>query len=663
MLNLFKPGKIGKLRVKNRIVMAPMGPGGLIELDGRYSQRGIDYYARRAEGGTGFIITGIAFVDMVIEPHFIIPPFTWRPRADSTLYMARFEELATAVHAYGSKICIQLTAGRGRIAMAAEQREGRAIAPSPIPCYWPPHNNARELTIEEIETLVKDFGISAGIVKAAGIDAVELHGHEGYLLDQFTTSLWNKRTDKYGGSLGKRLRFPIEIIESIRTAVGPDYPILYKFGANHHLEGGREVEESGEMARLLQDAGIDAFEVDAGCYDSMPWVHPTTYMEPGCLMDGIEAIKKAVDVPVIAVGKLGYPKLAEEILETGKADFIALGRPLLADPDWPIKVMEGKLDDVRMCIGCHVCIQRSVGAVVGEMARYVGKGIVGGKHLSCALNPATGNEKEMALTPAQNKKNVLVVGGGPAGMEAARVAVLRGHNVTLWEKSGQLGGNVIPASVPDFKNDLKLFMDYQSTQVRKLGVEIELMKEATPELVCRMKPDEVFIATGAVPVIPEFTGTSQGKVISAVDVLLGKKDIGDDIIVIGGNEVGCETAVWLAQKGKGVTIVVASSEPLHDMFPANKMDLLEMLDKAGVKILTNTEISRVMGADIAMQSNGKSLTLKADTLVMAKGMKAERGLLDELEGKIPAVHAVGDCVEPRRIWNAIWEAYNIARVI
>ena len=271
-----------------------------------------------------------------------------------------------------------------------------------------------------------------------------------------------------------------------------------------------------------------------------------------------------------------------------------------------------------------MCIQRSVGAVVGEMTRYVGKGIVGGLHLSCALNPTTGNEKEMALTPAQNKKNVLVVGGGPAGMEAARVAVLRGHNVTLWEKSDQLGGNVIPASVPDFKSDLKLFMDYLSTQVRKLGVDIELMKEATPELVCRMSPDEVFIATGATPLVPEFPGASRGKVVTAVDVLLGNKEVGDEIIVVGGNDVGCETAVWLAQSGKKVTIVEILSEIIPDMFPANKMYLIEMLNEAGVKIMTSSEVSGIAGQDVAIRSNGKSETLKADNLVLAVGMKPER---------------------------------------
>ncbi|MFC2004771.1 FAD-dependent oxidoreductase [Chloroflexota bacterium] len=649
MLNLFKPGRIGKLQIKNRIVMAPMGAGGLIELDGRFSQRGIDYYAARARGGTGLIITGILYVDVEIEPHLVGSSFVTRPRVDSPLYLARLEELANAVHAYGAKIALQLTAGRGRIAPAADQKAGNAVAPSPVPCFWSPYMIARELTIEEIEVLVNDFGIAAGIVKSAGIDAIELHAHEGYMIDQFMTSLWNKRTDKYGGDLEGRLRFPLEIIESMRAEVGTDFPIMYKFGANHQLEGGRDVEESCEIARRLQEAGVDAFEVDAGCYETSYWAHPPTYMPPGCLLDGIEAIKKIVDVPVIAVGKLGYPELAEEVLKEGKADFIALGRPLLADPEWPIKVKEERLDDIIVCLGCHDgCFRRSVSE---------------NKYLSCTVNPVTGMEKELALTPTQTKKNVLVVGGGPGGMEAARVAALRGHNVTLWEKSDKLGGNLVPASVPDFKSDYAAFKHYLSSQIRKLGVDIRFMMEATSELVQKEGPDEVIIATGSTPIIPELVGVSQEKVITAVDALLGNSEVGDEIVVVGGGEVGCETAVWLTQRGKRVTVVEILPDILEDMYFMNKMMLRKMLDEAGIGIVTDAKVSEVTKEGIVIQRNSDTEIFNADTVVLAVGMKAEKRLLDDMEGKLPTIHSIGDCVEPRRLINAIWEAYNIARLI
>lgn len=646
MLSLFKPGRIGKLQIKNRIVMAAIGTRGLSELDGRFSQRGIDYLAARAAGGTGLIISGIVYVDVEVEPH-LVGPFCALPRADSPIFLASLEELANAIHAYEAKIAIQLTAGRGRIASAADQRAGRAIAPSSLTCFWPPHMNTRELTIEDIETLVKDFGIAAGIVKAAGIDAVELHGHEGYLLDQFTTALWNKRTDEYGGDLEGRLRFPLEIIESIRAEVGPDFPIIYKFGASHYLDGGRDIKESCEIARRLQEAGIDTLEVDAGCYETSYWAHPPTYMPAGCLLDGIEAVKKVVDIPIIAVGKLGCPELAEEVLKEGKADFIGLARPLLADPDWAIKVKERRLDDIRMCTGCHECFRR----------------IMETKYLSCAVNPATGMERELALTSARKKKNVLVVGGGPAGMEAARVAALRGHNVTLWEKSDKLGGNLTPASVPDFKSDYGAFKDYLSTQVRKLNVDIELMKEATSELVQEMKPDEVIIATGSVPIIPELAGGSQKRVITAVDALLGRGEVGDEIVVVGGGEVGCETAVWLTRKGKRVTVVEMLSEILQDGYFMNRMMLLKMLDEAGIGMVTSARVCEITDDGIVVEKNSDTRIFSADTVVLAMGMKSEKKLLGDLEGKLPGIHAVGDCVEPRKILNAIWEAYNIARLI
>ncbi len=649
MLNLFKPGQIGELQIKNRIVMAAMGSRGLIELDGRFSQRAIDYLAARAAGGTGLIITGITYVDVEVEPHLVGPFCPGSPRADSPIYIARLEELANTIHAYEAKVAIQLTAGRGRIASAADQIAGRVVAPSPIPSFWSPYLKARELTIEEIETLVKDFGIAAGIVKAAGIDAIELHGHEGYLLDEFTTALWNKRTDKYGGNLEGRLRFPLEIIESIRTEVGADFPIIYKFGASHHLEGGRDIEESSEIARRLQKAGVDALEIDAGCYETSYWAHPPTYQPPGCFIEEIAAIKKVVDIPVIAVGKLGYPHLAERVLVEGKADFVALGRPLLADPDWPIKVKETRLDDIRTCIGCHEgCLRR----IVSE-----------NKYLSCAVNPSTGMEKELALSPVRKSKSVLVVGGGPAGMEAARVAALRGHNVTLWEKGDKLGGNLIPASVPDFKSDFVAFMNYLSTQVRKLGVRIDLLTEATPALVQDVRPDEVIIATGATPLAPEFPGVSRVNIITAVDVLLGKKDSGDELVVVGGGEVGCETAVWLAQKGKRVTIVEVLADILQDMFFPNRMMLVKMLAEHDIDILLDAKVSKVTDEGVVITKNSMSQVLKADTVILAVGMESQRKLLDDLEGKLPAIHAVGDCVKPRKVMNAIWEAYNIARLI
>jgi 2-enoate reductase len=644
MQNLFKPGFIGKLKIKNRIVMAPMGTTGLVEPDGRYSQRGIDYFVARAKGGVGLIETGLMVVDVEIEKR-ALGPWSAYPRADSPVYIARLNELADAIHEYGARITAQLTAGLGRVARGAIVNSGWAIAPSPQPCFWNPNIAARGLTTEEIEKLVKALSAAATIIKMAGFDAIELHGHEGYLLDQFMTSKWNKRTDKYGGDLEGRLRFPLEVIESIRKAVGPDFPIIFRMAAIHYVEGGREIDESIVIAKRFQEAGIDCLHVDAGCYESWNWAHPPLYMEPAPVIESIASIKNAVSVPIIAVGRLGYPDLAEKILAKGKADFIALGRQLLADPEWPNKVKEERWDDIRPCIGDHD----------GCMGR-----IFEGKYISCTVNPQTGMEREFNIQPALEKKSVLVIGGGPGGMEAARVAALRGHKVTLWEKSGELGGNLISASVPEFKSDIKNLLRFLSSQIKKLGVQIVLNKEATTALIKNANAEVVIMATGAMPITPEIPGNGRNQIITAIDLLLGKKEAGKKVVVIGGGFIGCEVALWLAQRGKTVAILEALEDVMVDTFLANKKQMLQMLTKANVTIMTGVKGWEATDRGIIVENLEGKEVIEADTIAIAVGLKPETSLIDSLKGALPSIHAIGDCIEPRKIQSAIWEAFRVA---
>lgn len=644
MQNLFKPGFIGKLEIKNRIVMAPMGTTGLVELDGRYSQRGIDYFVARAKGGVGLIETGLMVVDVEIEKR-AWGPWSGYPRADSPVYIARLNELADAIHIYGAKIAAQLTAGLGRVARGAIVNSGWAIAPSLQPCFWNPNISARGLTIEEIEKLVKALSAAATIVKMAGFDAIELHGHEGYLLDQFMTSKWNQRTDKYGGDLEGRLRFPLEVIESIRKAVGPDFPIIYRIAASHYLEGGREIDESIVIAKRLQKAGIDCLHVDAGCYESWNWAHPPLYMERAPVIESIAKIRRAVNVPIIAVGRLGYPELAEKILVEGKADFIALGRQLLADPEWPNKVKEKQWGDIRPCIGDHD----------GCMGR-----IFEGKYISCTVNPQTGMEREFTIHPALQKKSVLVIGGGPGGMEAARVAARRGHKVTLWEQNDRVGGSLIPAAVPEFKSDVKAFLEYLSYQIQKLGVRVELNKKVTPELVMKSKADEVIIATGATPIILDIPGCEKKQVITTADLFLGKRKTGKNVIVIGGGAIGCEAALWVAQKGKKVTILEILGDVMTDLFLANKKQLIQMLSEKSVKIMTGVKLLEIADQNILIENAGRKEVLEADTVVMAIGLKSETTLMDGLKNAHFPVHCIGNGFTPRKIQSAIWEGFRLA---
>jgi 2-enoate reductase len=640
-MKLFEPGKIGKMSLKNRIIMAPMGVTGLTEMDGRLSTRGLDYYVARAKGGVGLIVTSGISVSREIESpvHLII---------DSDKYVARYNELAEAIHDHQAKVAVQLTAGGGRV-RPIKSKDFVPVAPSAVPCFSDPSVTARELTTKEIENLAKSFKQAAEVVKAAGIDAINLHAHEGYLFDQMQSAIWNRRTDKYGVDLTGRLRFLMEVIDSIKKGAGADFPIIYRFGLTHYLPGGREIAEGLEIARRMEAAGVAAIEVDAGCYETIHWPHPTRYQPRGLMVDLAEMVKNVVKIPVIAVGKLGYPDLAEKVLQEGKADFITLGRAVLADPDWCNKVKAGKLDDVRPCLYCSEgCSGR----------------LRSGRYVSCAVNPTVGMEREFALKPAERIKSVLVVGGGPGGMEAARVAASRGHKVTLWEKGNELGGNLIPASTPDFKQDYRSLLTYLATQIKKLGVSIEMGKEATAQSVLAFGPDVVFLATGGSPIIPDIPGVNKEKVVTATDLLLGKKEAGETVVIIGGGLTGCETALYLARKGKKVTVVEVLDTLANGMFARDRNYLLKILPENKIKTMTKTIPLDIcdQGVNI-IDRNGKRSSLEADTVVIASGLKPNENLLKAIGEKVPEVYAIGDCVETRKLMDAIWEGFRAARLL
>ncbi|HEY56639.1 MAG TPA: FAD-dependent oxidoreductase [Dehalococcoidia bacterium] len=668
---MFEPGRIGRLWLKNRIIMAPLWTR-LPEPDeeGRVGQRYIDYCVARARGGVGLIITTQMRTSRKWEAS------VGEPAVSSLRCIAWLNDLAEAVHDYGTKLCVQLCPGFGRNQPPDPALpHGGTIAPSPIPNLRDPGIICRELAVEEVEQMVRDFEFSSRVISAAGIDAIELHAHLGYLIDEFMTPLWNKRTDKYGGDLAGRLRFPLELIEAVKRGAGKDFPISFRYGLSHYLPGGRDIEEGLEIARRLEAAGVSVLHIDAGCYDSPGWGQPPTTRPPGCLVPLAEMTKRAVSIPVIAVGKLGDPELAERVLQEGKADFIALGRPLLADPDWPQKVRQGNLEDIVPCTGCHEgCLKR----------------LVDGKRISCAVNPACGQERELTISPAEREKTVLVVGGGPAGMEAARVAALRGHGVTLWEKGHTLGGNLISTAIPDFKYEYQHLLDYLITQVGKLGVTIEFGMEATLELVQRMNPDVAIIATGATPVTEPVkcsrcgicdtskfepaacyisrikglkSGLAKGAVITSVEALLARKEVGESVVVVGGGRVGCETALWLARKGKKVSVIVRH-EAMRDMFWMNAADVADLLNDAGARVLTYRDVLEVTDKGVVIAGEpGDRSTLEADTVILALRLKSDSGLVEALQGKLPEVYAIGDCVAPRLVMDAVREGFRTARLI
>jgi len=651
---LFEPVSIGKMIVKNRIAMAPIGLTELVDANGSLKERAIDFYVERAKGDVGLIITGLAKVENEIDKLSAANPLITR-RA-----LASLGELSESVHYYDTKIFIQLTAGFGRVAHPI-MASARPVSASEVPNYWNPNITCRELKTEEVERLVKAFGAAVELVAAAGIDGIELHGHEGYLFDQFTTAIWNKRKDKYGGELRERLTFPIEVIKEIKERVGKNFPVQYRFGLKHYMKGpwssalpgeeykemGRDIEEGLEMAKLLEKAGVDALHVDAGCYDSWYWAHPPAYQSHGCMVDMAAYVKRIVGIPVIAVGKLDLPELANKVIEEGKADIIAIGRGLLADPYWIRKVKEGRIEDIRPCIGCHDgCLGR----------------LFEGKPVSCAVNPSAGRERSYELKPVDKPKKVLVAGGGVAGLEAARVLSLRGHQVILYEKRETLGGNLLAASVPSFKEDVKRLLEWYRLQIEKLGVKIRLKTEVTPTLVEEKSPDVVILATGSVPIMPNIPGINKPHVGSCIDFLLGRKKVRSKIVVVGGGLIGCETALWFSKQGKEVAIVELLPEILSKgVFHANRIMLIDLLALHKVKIMTSTRVSEILddGVVLVNEKNERKV-MRCDSVAIAVGLKPNTRLYEQLREKIAYLYLIGDCKEPRKIKDAVWEGYVVA---
>lgn len=637
--NLFRPGHIGKLEIKNRIVMAPMAQM-WAEIDGRFSQQQIDYYAARAKGGTGLIITEANFVERKISPPF-------DPLAvyiDSSYHVPRASELVDAVHDYGAKIAVQLSPGPGRNMDGASS--GRTpISASAVPSFHDPRILCHELTIEEIAIIVEACGKAARRATHAGFDMIEIHAHNGYLIDNFMTPWWNKRRDRYGGDIEGRMRFPVEIIKAMRAAAGDSIPLSFRYAIDHRFKGGRTIAESQEIARVLERAGIDVLHLDIGCHDAFQWVQPPNYLSTDDFADLATEIKKVVNIPVITVGGITHPATAERILKEKKTDFACLGRALIADPDWAVKAERGQLREIRPCLRCNEgCIGR---------AFYL-------KSMSCSVNTLVGKERYYTITRADKPKKVVVIGGGPGGMEAARIAALKGHDVTLFERDMEPGGQLKAASQPAFKSALQELVEYLVFQLHKLGVKVETNKEVTPDMVYQMNPDAVVLATGASPAKSSLPGARRKNVMTAVDLLSGKRKVGNKVIVVGASLVGCDTALYLAQKGKKVSVIKIrpGTEVAEDINQINRATLLEQLAQNGVNFLFDRVIKEfTAGGVLVTDKDGKQQMIEADTIVLALGAKPENNLAKHLKGKVDELYVIGDCVSPRKIGDAMHEGF------
>lgn len=653
-MKMLEPLQVRGMKLRNRIVMAPMETN-----MGVRNRRARAYYAERAKGGAGLITIAGTSLDLYISDD------AWGKPGAAASFVGGLRTLAEDVHKAGAKLGAQIFhLNRLPSGLGLYDERGEAIAPSyrediardagssilvkkglvkKSPC--------RELTIPEIKLIISKFAQAAAAVRDANFDMVELHSAHGYMPSQFFSPADNRRADEYGGSLEGRARFGVECVQAMRAAVGDDFAIFVRIPGYEYRKGGATTDECAQFAALLEKAGADVISVSVGGTDRLRgyanYVAPSPEFPLGCYADLAEAVKKKVRVPVATAGRIHTPEIAETILHQGKADLLILGRQLIADPYWVEKVASGRAVDIVPCQSCNTCIE----AVAGQT------------DFRCAVNAAAGKESQYTITAAEKARKAWIIGGGPAGMEAARVAALRGHQVTLFDKNVTLGGQLLDAALPPHKRVIAKLNQYLARQLDKNGVEVKLHQEVTPDFVAAGKPDAVVVAVGAVPVTLSIPGANGKNVALATEILRGDRQAGQRVVVVGGGMVGCETAEFLVQKGKKVTIVEMLDEIGADMATVPKVLTQDRLGEAGVTVETSSEVEAITAKGVRATRNGRPVTFRGDTVVLAVGMRPVAGMAEALRGKISQVYAVGDCVKPRKIVDAIAEGNQVGREI
>ena len=664
---LFQPFNIGKLRIKNRIAMAPMHLGGCCDSDGNLNEAVIDYFEARAKGGVGLIYTcGFAINSGVEETYSTVDPM-----ADVAKFKITITRLTERLHAYDTKLFVEIGPGSGRVIfpeMMTPKMNGQPVAPSAIPNRWNPDVIGRPLTREEVQALI-DAQIKAAVqIKEAGADGICIGGpYGGYFPDQFMTRAFNLRDDEFGydGKNGQN-RVVTDVIRGIKKACGNNFPVTARLTPKHYIkapmqsplpgedfvEYGRDIDESIELARDLERAGVDSILIGNGSYDSFYWLYPPTYQKEGLWLEDAKKIKDAVTVPVVCPGKINTPEMARDAVRDGYVDCVAIGRPSLADAEWANKAHAGADEDIRPCIGCqNGCIGRCFTA----------------GRVTCAVNPQVLYEKTDPILPAQVKKRVLVIGGGIGGMEAARVAALRGHEVHLYEQSDKLGGLFNLAAVPSFKavEDRRL-LNWYARAVEKAGVHVHLNTRITAEEASEFGADEIIVATGATAKAIPFPGLEQSEVITASDVLSGK-EVGKRCVVVGGGLVGCEVALWLARMGKQVAVLEVQPALMSAGIPAplpNMLMMLDMLKAENVSIYTGASFDRKDGDEIVFHDADGEHRISADSVIQSIGYRAEDALYQQLyETCSVKVWKVGDCVQPANVLEAVKGGYFVGNQV
>lgn len=677
---LFTPWKIRDVEIKNRIVLCPMGGTSLFGWmePNHFDKEAANFFMQRAKQNVGLIIPGIAPLRDTIGGRWLY---------QNKKMFAQLKEYMTELHKTGAKLFVQLTAGFGRsfaitdalkilltnktlgkIVKPIIDAEYLCASPSELPSRWAEDVMCRAVTVDEIRQMVYAFGETARLCKEAGVDGVEVHAvHEGYLLDQFTLKYTNRRNDEYGGSFENRYRFPVEVVREIKSRCGEDYPVSLRYSVisktkdfcvgaipgEEYVEVGRDMEESEKAAKYLQDAGYDMLNADNGTYDAWYWAHPPAYMPLNCNLDDVAHIKKFVDIPVVCAGRM-EPDTAAQAIADGRIDGMGVARQFLTDPEWVTKLMEGREEDIQPCICCHnACF---------AMAHY--KGVANDEafddvsHMArCALNPRTMQEKKFEIKPAKKVRKVAVIGGGIGGMETARIAAMRGHKVTLYEKSDRLGGVFIAAAAPDFKEKDKRLIEWYKRQLSKLPVEIKFGTEIKDPAA--LDADVVVVATGAKPRRLNTPGID--KAIEAIDYLEGKKPVGDNVVVIGGGLTGCEIAYDLYNKGKHPVIVEMKNDliAVRGVCLANSSYLRDFFNAKKVPVYLESKVEEIGDKEVKVKgADGKIVRIPADSVIVSVGY-----VPDPLAPASRKVKLVGDADGVGNLRTVVWRAWKVAESI